>query len=148
VEWADHESRYLACFEVGLPAAPVPLLASHYQKREPVPRIIHEHILFYRRFGLPGPDREQAPADHLLYQLDFLIRLDELVLQDRIAGSALWARQDFLARHVRRWTAEAARQATEKRLPGVYCSLLAVLSAAVNEDLELTSAGRTGEGLP
>jgi DMSO reductase family type II enzyme chaperone len=142
-DWADHESRYLACFEVGLPAPPVPLLASHYQKREPVPRIIHEHILFYRRFGLPGPEQNQAPADHLVYQLDFLIHLDELLLKDQVeAASALWARQDFLSRHVRRWTAEARREAAEKCLPGVYQTLLALLSAAVAEDLEWTSANR------
>lgn len=144
-EWADHESRYLACFEVGMPSAPVPLLASHYQKREPVPRVIHEHILFYRRFALPGPERDQAPADHLVYQLDFLIHLDGLLLRDRVeAESALWARQDFLSRHVCRWAADASRQAEENRLPGVYRTLLAVLSAAEAEDLEWTAANRPG----
>src|SRR5581483_8334398 len=131
-EWPDHESRYLACFEVGLPSPPVPLLASHYQKREPVPRVIHEHILFYRRFAMPGPDRDQAPADHLVYQLAFLVHLDELLRNGRVAiESALWARQDFLSRHVCRWTAEASRQAAEKHLPGVYQALLALLAAAV-----------------
>lgn len=146
-EWADHESRYLACFEVGMPGPPVPLLASHYQKREPVPRIIHEHILFYRRFGLPGPDHHQAPADHLVYQLDFLIHLDGLLRADRVdAGSALWARQDFLSRHVLRWTVEASRQARENRLPVVYRTLLAVLAAAAAEDREQTAAGRSETG--
>src|SRR5262245_20138521 len=42
-ECADHQSRYLASFEVGLPTPPVVLLASHHQRREPAPRIIHEH---------------------------------------------------------------------------------------------------------
>jgi TorA maturation chaperone TorD len=141
--WADHESRYLACFEVGMPGPPVPLLASHYQKREPAPRVIHEHILFYRRFGMPGPDRDQAPADHLVYQLDFLIHLDQLLRTGRVeAESALWARQDFLSRHVCRWTAAAARSAEENGLPGVYRVLLGVLSAAVAEDLEWTAANR------
>ncbi|MFO0930077.1 MAG: molecular chaperone TorD family protein [Gemmataceae bacterium] len=149
-EWADHESRYLACFEVGLPGPPVPLLASHYQKREPAPRVIHEHILFYRGFGLPGPDREQSPADHLVYQLDFLIHIDALLAKDRVdAESALWARQDFLSRHVQRWTDEASRQAEGKGLPGVYRTLLAVLAAAVAEDREQTAASRhEAEGSP
>jgi DMSO reductase family type II enzyme chaperone len=142
-DWADHQSRWLACFEVGLPGPPVPLLASHYQQREPVPHVIHEHLLFYRRFALPGPERDQAPADHLLYQLDFLIRLDELLLKDRVdVESVLWAREDFLARHVCRWTAEACRQATEKCLPRIYRALLAVLSAVVAEDLEWTIEDR------
>jgi DMSO reductase family type II enzyme chaperone len=137
---ADHESRYLACFEVGLPGPPVPLIASHYQKHEPAPRVIHEHILFYRRFALPGPERSQAPADHLVYQLGFLIHLDELLAQDRVAaGSAAWARRDFLSRHIHRWVAEASRQATEKGLPGVYQALLAVLAAVVAEDLQWTT---------
>jgi DMSO reductase family type II enzyme chaperone len=142
-EWADHESRYLACFEVGMPSAPVPLLASHYQKREPVPRVIHEHLLFYRRFGLPVPGPAQAPADHLVYQLAFLIRLDELLEGGRLdARSVLWARRDFLARHVRRWTEEASRQAEEKHLPTVYQALLAILAAAAEEDLEWATETR------
>src|SRR5262245_25798872 len=29
---ADHQARYLACFEVGFPHAPVPLRASHYKR--------------------------------------------------------------------------------------------------------------------
>lgn len=135
--WMDHESRYLACFEVGLPAAPVPLLASHYQDREPVPRILHEHLLFYRRLGMPVPNRSQEPADHLVHQLGFLIHLDDLLVEGRVAGaSVLWARRDFLSRHVVRWTGEARRRAREKQLPEVYSTLLAVLHAAVEEDLE------------
>ncbi|MFO0841407.1 MAG: molecular chaperone TorD family protein [Gemmataceae bacterium] len=145
-DWADHESRYLACFEVGLPSPPVPLLASHYQRREPAPRVIHEHILFYRRFGLMGPTRDQAPADHLVYQLSFLDHLDGLLLTGRVEEeSALWARQDFLSRHVLRWTAEACRQATEKGLPPVYQALLTLLSRSIDEDLEWTIAHREGE---
>lgn len=144
--WADHESRYLACFEIGMTSAPVPLLASHYQKREPIPRVLHEHVLFYRGFGMSGPDQRRAPADHLVYQLDFLIHLDELLLKDRVeAESALWARQDFLSRHVSRWSAEASRLAEENRLPAVYRVLLAILSAAVAEDLEWTTANRQQE---
>lgn len=144
-EWPDHESRYLACFEVGLPAPPVPLLASHYQRREPVPRVIHEHILFYRRLGMPAPEMSRAPADHLAYQLAFLIHLDGLLRGDKAdADSLLWARRDFLSRHGCRWAGEASRQAEEKRLPPVYRALLAVLAAALAEDLEWTSAERGG----
>lgn len=143
LDWIDHESRYLACFEVGMPSPPVPLLASHYQKREPVPRILHEHLLFYRRFAMPGPDRDQAPADHLVYQLDFLIHLDELLLKDRVeAQSALWARQDFLSRHVLRWITDACKLAEENRLPAVYRALLAILLAAIAEDLQWTTVNR------
>lgn len=147
--WADHESRYLACFEVGMPSPPVPLLASHYQKREPAPRIIHEHILFYRSFGLAAPDRQQAPADHLVYQLDYLIYLDKLLQQQRFdPDSIYWARIDFISRHMQRWTADANREAQEKCLPKVYRTLLAVLAAAVVDDQKQTVAMRQTTRVP
>ena len=149
--FGDHESRYLACFEVGLPAPPVPLLASHYNTREPVPRTIHEHILFYRRFGArPAGDGVES-SDHLLNELSFLIRLDELLLAQTVeAESIVRARHDFLARQAARWPERAAAAAEERHLPPVYCVLLALLAAAVRQDRELTEAavadlGREGQ---
>lgn len=140
--WPDHASRYLACFEVGLPTPPVPLLASHYQNQEPVPRVIHEHILFYRRFGLQPPSVSQEPADHLLHQLAFLIHLDSLLLAGGLdAESILWARHDFLTRQTR-WLAAATQQTEEKHLPPIYRVLLAVLTAALAEDLALCRSAR------
>jgi hypothetical protein len=56
----------------------VVLRASHYNRREPVPATIHEHVLFYRRFGARLAAGTLEPADHLSNQLAFLIRLDEL----------------------------------------------------------------------
>jgi TorA maturation chaperone TorD len=139
-EYADHESCYLACFEVGLPGPPVPLLASHYNRKEPAPRIIHEHILFYNRFGARPADSIES-ADHLLDELAFLVRLDELVLAGRVeAESCLRARRDFLARHAVRWPARAAALAEERGLPPVYRALLALLAAAVEQDLALSEA--------
>jgi TorA maturation chaperone TorD len=136
--FAEHESRYLACFEVGLPAPPVPLLASHYSTREPVPRTIHEHVLFYRHFGTQ-PAAASEPADHVLNELSFLIRLDELPRAAEPA-SVLRARRDFLARQVVRWPGKAAAAAEEKCLPPIYCVLLSLLAAAASQDLELTEA--------
>jgi hypothetical protein len=139
-EYADHESRYLACFEVGLPGPPVSLLASHYHRKEPAPRIIHEHVLFYKRFGLHPADNLES-ADHLLDELAFLIRLDELLLAGRVeAESLLRARCDFLARQAARWPARAAALAEERGLPPVYCTLLTLLAAAVEQDLALSEA--------
>jgi len=138
---AEHEARYIACFEVGVPAPPVVLLASHYNRREPVTAVIHEHILFYRRFGAALAPGNIEPADHLLNQLAFLIRLDELCL---IGGPGVdsvgRARRDFLLRQAARWPAWAAAAAVEKGLPAVYCTLLSLLAAAVTQDLELTEA--------
>ncbi len=135
---ADHEALYIACFEVGLPAPPVALLASHYNRREPVPRTIHEHILFYKRFALPLSVAGE-PADHLLNELAFLIHLDELLLTGRcLADSLPLARRDFLTRHAARWPATALHAAQQVHLPPVYLTLLALLDAAVRQDLELT----------
>ncbi|MBL8797487.1 MAG: molecular chaperone TorD family protein [Planctomycetia bacterium] len=137
---ADHEARYIACFEVGLPTPPVVLLASHYNRREPVTAVIHEHILFYHRFGATLSASNREPADHLLSELAFLLHLDRLFLKGMPADSLLLARRDFLHRHASRWPAKAAADAEEKCLPTVYRTLLAILAVAVAEDLRLTEA--------
>src|SRR5262249_15285901 len=140
-EFADHESRYLSSFEVGLPAPPVVLLASHHQRREPAPRVIHEHVLLYRRFGARVPAGSLEPADPLAHQLSFLMRLDRLLLEASVdAGSLRWARGDFLGRHLA-WVERAAAQAEEKGLAPVYCVLLALLASALDQDRELTGEG-------
>jgi TorA maturation chaperone TorD len=139
-EFADHECRYLACFEVGLPAPPVPLLASHYNRREPAPHVIHEHILLYRLFGVQVRATRPEPAGHLVDQLAFLIHLDELSLAGDVErASLLRARHDFLRRHVLRWVPRAADGAAENHLPPVYRTLLALLVRAVEQDDELTA---------
>jgi TorA maturation chaperone TorD len=136
---AEHEARYIACFEVGAPEPPVPLLASHYNRREPVPHVIHEHILFYKRFGTRLAAGNMEPADHLLTELAFLIRLDELLQEGKLeAVSIRRARFDFLSRQPAQWVAQAAAAAQQKHLPAVYQTLLALLAAAVTQDLELT----------
>ena len=148
--FADHESRYLASFEVGLPGPPVVLLASHYNRKEPVPRTIHEHVLFYKRFGARLAAGNLEPADHLLNELAFLVRLDELLLEGKVdAESVLRARHDFLARQAAPWPARATAEAEKNHLPPVYRTLLALLATAVRQDLELTAAALAdfpGEG--
>jgi TorA maturation chaperone TorD len=137
---AAHEARYIACFEVGLPTPPVVLLASHYNRREPVTAIIHEHQLFYRRFGARPVDNSE-PADHALHELAFLIHLDELLLGGKIeAESILRARHDFLRRHLSRWPAQALAAAVKNGLPPLYVILLDILARAVADDARLTDA--------
>jgi DMSO reductase family type II enzyme chaperone len=142
--YADFESRYIACFEVGLPAPPVALQASHYNRREPVPAIIHEHILFYKRFGLQLRDGDSESADHLLHELAFLLHLDQLLVTGKMSADSLsLARRDFLDRHLSRWLSRAADAAEEKHLPALYQTLLTLLTRAVNQDRELTSSSLT-----
>lgn len=136
--FADFESRYIACFEVGLPEAPVVLLASHYSRNEPAPRVVHEHILFYRRFQVPPSDQTQEAADHLLNELAFLIHLDDLAQSGQVDHESLaWARRDFLDRHLARWAPRAAGLAEERGLPWLYRALLGLLAAVVQEDCAL-----------
>jgi DMSO reductase family type II enzyme chaperone len=143
---ADHEARYLACFEVGLPEPPVVLLASHWNRREPVPAVIHEHKLFYKRFCAAAFMDDREPADHLLNELTFLIHLDELLLGARHdADSLLRARRDFLGRHLANWIGQAAQAADDKHLPGIYRSLFAIFAAAIAQDAELTKASFPAE---
>jgi TorA maturation chaperone TorD len=146
---ADHEARYLACFEVGLPEPPVVLLASHYNRREPVPQTIHEHVLFYQRFGARLAADNLEPADHLSNELAFLVHLDELLLTGALeTESVLRARCDFLSRQPGRWVGRAAAAAADKGLPAVYPSHQALLAAAVEQDQARTQealAGLPGE---
>lgn len=132
----DAQSDYLACFEVGLKGPPVPLLASHYNRREPVTATIHEHVLFYRRFGASVPAASPDPPDHLRHELAFLIHLDELWGAGRIdALSAARARVDFLSRQLDRWVGRAVDEAEKLELPPVYIALLTVLRRVVDDDL-------------
>ncbi len=152
-EFDDYQADYIATFEVGMPAPPVVLLASHYNRREPAPRIIHEHLTLYRRFGARPADGNIEPPDHLLNELSFLVRLDELLIDGQVdAESVLRARRDFLHRHVARWPGQAldalaaapgrrsARSAAVRPVAPLYRTLLSLLAAAVGQDLELSES--------
>lgn len=139
---SDHEARWIATFEAGLPTPAVPLLASHYNRTEPTPRLLHEHVLMYRRFGRKPADGAVEPADHALNELSFLIHLDEMLADagDDEAESILRARRDFLKRHAAAWPARAAEQAASADVPPIYRALVELLAAAVEQDLELCEA--------
>lgn len=136
--YPDFESRYLATFEVGLPEAPVVLLASHHTRHEPAPRVVHEHILFYRHFRCSPTDETGEAADHLLNELRFLIHLDQLRESNPSAAESLDnARRDFLDRHLLRWIPRAADLAAERGIAGIYQTVLTLLTAIVREDRTL-----------
>jgi DMSO reductase family type II enzyme chaperone len=140
-DFAEFESRYLACFEVGMPTPPVPLQASHYNRRQPAPATIHEHVLFYQQFGLHPATGNSEPADHLSNELGFLIHLDERALrQAEQREPILRARRDFLKRQAAQWPPRAAELAVENGLPALYVTVLSILAQAVEQDRDLTSA--------
>ena len=136
--YPDFESRYLATFEVGLPEAPVVLLASHHMQHEPAPRIVHEHILFYKHFQYSPMEETGEAADHLLNELRFLIYLDQLREGCPSSAESLdLARRDFLDRHLLRWLPRASDRATERGIAEFYQRVLALLSTVVREDRTL-----------
>jgi DMSO reductase family type II enzyme chaperone len=137
----DYEQEFLAIFEVGLPHPPCPLIETHWNKSDATPRILHEHILFYRQFGLELRATANETADHLRHQLEFLHYLCRREAAALAAGTPEAAdqfargRRDYLARHPARWIAPAAeslRQAWPeswaREWPAAWMSLLAAFS--------------------
>lgn len=131
---ADWESFVLSTFDVGFPAPPVPLFETHYLVEGSTPEVLHENILYYKKFcceltkgGADGPD-------HLRHQLGFLLFL--FWLEDRpetppeTTGGARLARIDFIRRHLLNWVPKAALAAKEKAHP-LWGFLLTALSACL-----------------
>jgi len=112
-DYQAFESQYIATFDVGQPQPPVPLIESHYNKTEPVTRVLHENVLFYKRFGLRlRPDFAET-SDHLLCQLSFAVHLLGLLRQreeaDEVEEGAqiVQALGDYSDRHLRSWVPKA-----------------------------------------
>jgi hypothetical protein len=143
VDWSayEHESTYLACFEVGLPTPKVVLQASHHNRRAPAPRTIHEHERLYRLFGAERSKGNLDQQDHLLNELAFLVHLDELVLAGADDLPAiLLARKDFIGKHVRDLVGAALRSSLTGGVPPLYSVALALLASALDQDLALSGA--------
>ena len=141
--YVDYESRYLATFEVGFPEAPVVLLASHHSRHEPAPRVVHEHILFYRHFDAAAIAETGEAADHLINELRFLIHLDELCERNPESSESIdRARSDFLDRHPLRWIPIARAQAEDRNIPAFYQVVLYLLDAVLREDRRMINESR------
>ncbi len=138
-----YEDLYLSTFEVGVPHPVCPLIESHWNKRHPVPKILHENILFYKQFGLELRPAVHESADHLRHQLEFLLYLDRLEFQARgeadgeeAARQAARARGDFLERHPGCWVPAAARDLNGKQ-PGTWPSQwMNLLASALERAME------------
>lgn len=110
----EYEQSYIATFDVGVPEPPCPLIESHWNKRDPVPRVLHENLLFYKHFGLELRDSANEMADHLRHQLEFMQYLCHL--EEERPGSEQQiqqARAEFLRRHLGYWVPMAARKLNE-----------------------------------
>ncbi len=122
-DFHDYESQYIATFDVGQPSPPVPLIESHYNKVAPVPQILHENLLFYKRFGLNLRADFGDTSDHLLCQLSFVTHLFGLLQQrddanDETGGAQIiQAICDYSDRHLRSWIPAAIRAAEDVPFP-------------------------------
>lgn len=140
--FGDFESRFIATFDVGVPAPPVPILESHYNKRDPLPKILHENILFYQQFGLRLSSASNESADHLRHQLEFVSYLFSLLARaeassdpgtpDR-AAQICQALEDYLSRHLLSWLPQAVAAAQD--------APLAAARQILEMALELSRAG-------
>lgn len=133
---AEWESFFLSTFDVGFPAPPVPLFETHYLKEGSISAVLHENILYYKKFGGELAKGDADGADHLRHQLGFLRFL--FWLEDRpdtpseIARGARLAQSDFIRRHLLDWVPRAAQAAGKKAHP-LWGALLAALSAWLEE---------------
>lgn len=128
---SDWESFVLSTFDVGFPAPPVPLFETHYLKEGSTPEVLHENILYYKKFGCELTKGGADGPDHLRHQLGFLLFLSWLedrpdTLPENIRGARL-ARTDFIRRHLLNWVPKAAKTAGEKAHP-LWEALLTALS--------------------
>jgi TorA maturation chaperone TorD len=135
----EYESQYIAAFEAGTPHAPLPLIESHHNRRDPVPRVLHENVLFYQAFGLRLRSSANETADHLRHQLEFVAHLFGLEAEAEAArgdaGAPVCpgtlspenqnrdqirrARREYLERHLSIWVPQAARIAADAPYPWV-----------------------------
>lgn len=127
-DWKEYESTYIAVFDVGLPAPPVPLLESAHHKSVPAQQITLENVSFYEVLGLK-PDMSRNAPDHLVTQLEFLSAVRyarENAPNPENRRSLARLERDFLERHLLNWL-PAAEKKLDRRRPLVFPVLLALL---------------------
>ncbi len=134
----NYESEFIEAFEVGSPHPPVPLIESHYNKRDPAPRILHENVLFYSAFGLRLRSAGHETADHLRHQLEFvgyLYKLESTAFDHQIRH----ARHDFLERRLLSWLPAAAERAA--KAPSAWIRNYTAFALRIVREAEKESAG-------
>lgn len=135
-EFSEFEQSYIAIFDVGIPEPLCPLIESYWNKRDPVPRVLHENMLFYKHFGLELRSSANETADHLRHQLEFMhyvygfeARHPELTEQCRLA------RTDFLSRHLGYWVPMAVRKLKEFEADSWFTHWFSLLNACCEAEM-------------
>ncbi|MEW6233799.1 MAG: molecular chaperone TorD family protein [Candidatus Omnitrophota bacterium] len=136
----EYEESYIRLFEAGAPNPPCPLIESYWNKRDPVPRILHENILFYKTFGVRLKKEVEETADHLRFQLEFYRYLAELAAKAAAdpadAGQyyqIMQARRDYLQRHLLSWTPLAVEEIEKTAPDACYATWMHLLRACADD---------------
>jgi TorA maturation chaperone TorD len=138
--YLSYESAYIALFEVGVPAPPVPLLESANSQRQVPQEIVLECVNFYDVLGLQ-PSGTVFPTDHLVTQLEFLAAVRYLREQANDSNKETSLRhleRDFVERHLLNWLS-IAQEKLEKSNPPLFPILLQSLIAYLKQESILLS---------
>ena len=138
--YSSYESAYIALFEVGVPAPPVPLLESANSQRQVPQEIVLECVNFYDVLGLQ-PSGTVFPTDHLVTQLEFLAAVRYLREQANDSNKETSLRhleRDFVERHLLNWL-PIAQEKLEKSNPPLFPILLQSLIAYLKQESILLS---------
>ena len=136
--YSEYEAAYLALFEVGVPAPPVPLLESAHSRRAVPQEIVLECVNFYEVLGLRSSG-SAYPPDHLLTQLEFLAAvryLRESKTNTEEVATLVRLEADFLERHLLNWL-PAARKKLSKFDPPMFLPLLSLLCEHIRREHEV-----------
>lgn len=108
------EAEYLAAFEVGREASPVPLFEGMHRPDLGREGILEDLLRFYEFFDVKLSETDREYPDHLATELEFLAWL---CMQEQAAGQAArdaepfrLAARDFLSRHLAAWLPEFRRR--------------------------------------
>lgn len=136
-DYDEYESTYVAVFEVGLPAPPVPLQETAHDDSNPTPQTVLENVDFYQVLGLNVDPARFAP-DHLVTQLEFLsavrfIRDNAPDPENR--QSLVQLERDFIERHLLNWL-PIAEEKLARENPPIFPVLLTLLLAFLRREHE------------
>lgn len=105
--YEEFEGQYLSTFEVGAPNPPVPLIESHWNRFSPVPKVLHENMLFYKQFGLELQSSANETADNLRHQLEFVHYMSlfeaRVIDDEEQREQVAKGRHEYIQRHLDHW---------------------------------------------
>jgi DMSO reductase family type II enzyme chaperone len=127
-DYDAYEASYIALFDVGMPAPPVPLSESGHDRSQPSQNLALENVNFYAVLELKA-DMTRNPPDHLVTQLEFLSAVRyarENAADPENRRQMLRLETEFLDRHLLNWV-PLAQKKLSKEDPPVFSVLMTLL---------------------